>query len=174
MLNRRQKYLLDVMERLRYLRKDQLFSFSRLRFGIGEALFRQDIRQLCYLNRLMETEIFVLLPGRHRDDGVISAVDVMLRFAAGREPEFTAGHGGCKLAFFLTGPEGKVSTFKVYPVSRGREALVSAQADADQGRIHTVLFQIEDRTQIPLLGTAHPFHFVLWEDGRCRFLKGAT
>lgn len=54
MLNGRQKYLLDVMERLRYLRKDQLFSFSRLRFGIGEALFRQDIRQLCYLNRLMD------------------------------------------------------------------------------------------------------------------------
>ena len=86
----------------------------------------------------------------------------------------SAGTGGCKLAFFLTGPEGKVSAFKVYPVPRGREALVSAQADADQGRIHTVLFQIEDRSQIPLLGTAHPFHFVLWEDGRCRFLKGVT
>ena len=173
MLNGRQKYLLDVMGRLRYLRKDQLFSFFHLHFGTGENQFHQDIRQLCYLNRLMETEIFVLLPGRRRDDGVISAV-VMLRFAAGREPEFTAGHGGCKLAFFLTGPEGKVSAFKVYPVSRGREALVSAQADADQGRIHTVLFQIEDRSQIPLLGTAHPFHFVLWEDGRCRFLKGMT
>ncbi len=64
MLNGRQKYLLDVMERLRYLRKDQLFSFSRLRFGTGETLFRQDIRQLCYLNRLMETEVFVLLPGQ--------------------------------------------------------------------------------------------------------------
>ena len=170
MLNGRQKYLLDVMERLRYLRKDQLFSFFHLHFGTGENQFRQ----LCYLNRLMEIEIFVLLPGRRRDDEVIAAVDVMLQFAAGREPEFTAGHGGCKLAFFLTGPEGKVSAFKVYPVSRGREALVSAQADADQGRIHTVLFQIEDRSQIPLLGTAHPFHFVLWEDGRCRFLKGAT
>ena len=170
MLNGRQKYLLDVMERLRYLRKDQLFSFFHLHFGTGENQFRQ----LCYLNRLMEIEIFVLLPGRRRDDEVIAAVDVMLQFAAGREPEFTAGHGGCKLAFFLTDPEGKVSAFKVYPVSRGREALVSAQADADQGRIHTVLFQIEDRSQIPLLGTAHPFHFVLWEDGRCRFLKGAT
>lgn len=174
MLNGRQKYLLDVMGRLRYLRKDQLFSFFHLHFGTGENQFHQDIRQLCYLNRLMETEIFVLLPGRRRDDGVISAVDVMLRFAAGREPEFTAGHSGCKLAFFLTGPEGKVSAFKVYPVARGREALVSAQADADQGRIHTVLFQIEDRSQIPLLGTAHPFHFVLWEDRCCRFLKGAT
>ena len=71
-------------ETLRYLRKDQLFSLSRLRFGTGENQFRQDIRQLCYLNRLMETEIFVLLPGRRRDDGVISAVDVMLQFAAGR------------------------------------------------------------------------------------------
>ena len=55
----------------------------------------------------METEAFLLLPGRRRDDGVIAAVDVMLQFAAGREPEFTAGTGGCKLAFFLTGPEGK-------------------------------------------------------------------
>ena len=174
MLNGRQKYLLDVMERLRYLRKDQLFGLFSLRFRDGEAAFHRDIRQLCYLNRLMETEAFLLLPGRRRDDGVIAAVDVMLQFAAGREPEFTTGHGGCKLAFFLTGPEGKVSAFKVYPVSRGREALVSAQADADQGRIHTVLFQIEDRSQIPLLGTAHPFHFVLWEDGCCRFLKGAT
>lgn len=174
MLNVRQKYLLDVMERLRYLRKDQLFGLFSLRFRDGEAAFHRDIRQLCYLNRLMETETFLLLPGRRRDDGVIAAVDVMLQFSAGREPEFTAGHGGCKLAFFLTGPEGKVSAFKVYSVSRGREALVSAQADADQGRIHTVLFQIEDRSQIPLLGTAHPFHFVLWEDGACRFLKGTT
>lgn len=172
MLNVRQKYLLDVTERLRYLRRDQLFGLFSLRFGEGEAVFHRDIRQLCYLNRLMETEAFIFLPGRRRDEGVIAAVDVMLQFSAGREPEFTAGTGGCKLAFFLTGKEGKINAFKVYPVSRGQEALVSAQADADQGRIHTVLFQIEDRSQIPLLGTAHPFHFVLWEDGRCRFLKG--
>lgn len=172
MLNVRQKYLLDVAERLRYLRKDQLFGLFSLRFGEGEAVFHRDIRQLCYLNRLMETEAFIFLPGRRRDDEVIAAVDVMLQFSAGREPEFTAGTGGCKLAFFLSGKEGKINAFKVYPVSRGREALVSAQADADQGRIHTVLFQIENRSQIPLLGTAHPFHFVLWEDGRCRFLKG--
>ena len=174
MLNVRQKYLLDVTERLRYLRRDQLFGLFSLRFGEGEAVFHRDIRQLCYLNRLMETEAFIFLPGRRRDDEVIAAVDVMLQFSAGREPEFTAGTGGCKLAFFLSGKEGKINAFKVYPVSRGREALVSAQADADQGRIHTVLFQIEDRSQIPLLGTAHPFHFVLWEDGRCRFLKGAA
>ncbi len=41
MLNGRQKYLLDVMERLRYLRKDQLFSFFHLHFGTGENQFRQ-------------------------------------------------------------------------------------------------------------------------------------
>ena len=35
MLNVRQKYLLDVMERLRYLRKDQLFGLFSLRFRDG-------------------------------------------------------------------------------------------------------------------------------------------
>lgn len=172
MLNPRQSYLMGIMKRLRYLRKDQLLHFFTLRFGEKESLFCRDIRQLCYLNRLMESGGFLFLPGRRRDDDVIAAVDVMLQFAAGRDPEFTPGHGACKLAFFLTGSDGKVSAFKVYPVHRGREAIVSAQADADTGRIHTVLFQIQDRSQIPLLGTAHPFHFVLWEDGRCRFLKG--
>lgn len=172
MLNQRQGYLMEVMKRLRYLRNDQLLHFFTLRFGGKEALFQRDVRQLCYLNRLMESGGFLFLPGRRRDDDVITAVDVMLQFAAGREPEFTAGHDACKLAFFLTGTDGKVSAFKVYPVHMGREAIVSAQADADTGRIHTVLFQIQDRSQIPLLGTAHPFHFVLWEDGRCRFLKG--
>lgn len=174
MLNQRQKYLLDVMERLRYLRRDQLLHFFLLRFGGGENLFSRDVRQLCYLNRLMESGEYLFLPGCRRDDDVITAVDVMLQFAAGRNPEFTAGYGGCKLAFFLTASDEKISAFKVYPVHRGREALVSAQADADTGHIHTVLFQIEDRSQIPLLGTAHPFHFVLWEDGCCRFLKGVT
>ncbi len=172
MLNQRQGYLMEVMERLRYLRRDQLLHFFTLRFGEKGFLFQRDVRQLCYLNRLMESGGFLFLPGRRRDDDVIVAVDVMLQFAAGRDPEFTAGHGGCKLAFFLTGPDGKVSAFKVYPVHKGREAVVSAQADADTGRIHAVLFQIDDREQIPLLGTAHPFHFVLWENGRCRFLKG--
>lgn len=174
MLNSRQKYLLEVMEQLRYLRKDQLLRLFSLRIREGEALFHRDIRQLCYLNWLMEKDGFIFLPGRRRDDGVITAVDVMLQFSAGREPEFTAGHGSCKLAFFLTGPEEKINAFKVYPVSRGRESLVSAQADADQGCIHTVLFQIENRSQIPLLGTVHPFHFVLWEDGYFRLLKGTT
>lgn len=164
--------MLNVTERLRYLRRNQLFGLFSLHFGEEETVFHRDIRQLCYLNRLMETEAFIFLPGRRRDNGVIAAVDVMLQFSAGREPEFTAGTGGYKLAFSLTGKEGKINAFKVYPVSRGREALVSAHADADQGRIHTVLSQIEDRSQIPLLGTAHPFHFALWEDGRCRFLKG--
>ena len=66
MLNGRQKYLLDVMERLWYLRKDQLFELFSLRFRDGEVAFHRDIRQLCYLNRLMEIEAFLLLPGRRK------------------------------------------------------------------------------------------------------------
>lgn len=173
MLNARQGYLTQVMDQIQCLRRDQLFRFSALRFGSNEKQFDRDVRQLCYLNKLAEKDGYLFWPGRRRDDDVIAAVDIMFQFAGGETPEFAAGHGTCKLAFFLTGTDGRVSAFKVYPVHAGREAQVSAQADADRGRIHTVLFQIEDREQIGLVYTEHPYHFVLWEFGRYVFLKGA-
>lgn len=173
MLTAWQSYLMQVMDQLRYLRRDQLFRFSFLRFGSREEQFDRDVRQLCYLNKLAEKEGYLFQPGRRRDDDVIAAVDIMFQFAGGEMPEFAAGHGACKLAFFLTGANGRVSAFKVYPVHLGQEAQVSAQADADRGRIHTVLFQIEDRKQLELVYTEHPYHFVIWEDGRYVFLKGA-
>lgn len=171
MLSDRQKYLLDAMEKLRCIRTDQLSQLSQRRFGTLPQQFGRDIRQLCYLNKLMISGDAVLLPGRTRHDDLIAAVDMMLQLSGDSVLDFAIGVPPCSLFFFLEAAGGRVNVFKVIPVARGRERPVLSQLDRICGS-YTILFHIENRAQIDLLHTKPPYHFVVFEENRYVFLKG--
>lgn len=158
-----QVYVLELLEKLRWIKMSQLKKLIRMKFHISDTHLQNSLRQLCYLNRIQIQEEYVLLPQRTKDEQMVAAVDIMLHFANDTQLSFVKGVGSCKLVFFTASDENqKVSVFKVVFVPKGKEALICAELDAVQQPMGcTILFVLEDKSQILLLHTSSGAYFVL-------------
>lgn len=173
LLTREQVYILDLLNKLKYMKKSQLLWFLKKAYSLTDECFERELRQLRYLNRIWVEDEYVLLPERKRDNELMTAVDIMLCFCGECIPSFAVGTKPCKLVFFTQTNSEKVQIFKLFFVSPGTEQLVLPEVE-NQNRPpnYILLFFLQEREQMSLLSTSRDACFVLQnENGGFAFYR---
>lgn len=118
LLSRQQRYVLDVLQRLGCVRREQLRALMKAQFfpedkPVSPALVDAMLRQFrCGNIEVCCEGDTIFLPGRKADGRVLEAVDVMLELSGARPTDFTAGDkDAVLLRFSVTGR--RVSLFAV-------------------------------------------------------------
>ena len=156
LLTNDQRFLLDILREVRYMRLDQILPLMRLRDPAkAKSHCEAILRYLRYAGELVPVG----------DDLVCLAEFPPLQLTSRRPPY--------KLCFLLErGREsGKIDAFAVLPVEPGREQLVSILL-AQQSQDVTVLLSLSDLEQHRLLHINQRHYFVIRKEGRLRFFKG--
>lgn len=173
LLTRVQAYILDLLCKLKCMKTSQLNWFLSRCYSLTEEQTEQLLRQLRYMGKIQFSGEYISLCGRKRDCELIAAVDIMLEFCDKSPPSFAVGIPPCKLVFFTPAQDEKVNVFKLFYVNLGQELLLSIEAQRqNQPPDHTVLFFVQNKTQIPLLETAQNAYYILKNsDGRYEFYR---
>lgn len=118
LLSRQQRYVLDVLQRLGCVRREQLRALMKAQFfpedkPVSPALVDAMLRQFrCGNIEVCCEGDTIFLPGRKADGRVLEAVDVMLELSGARPTDFTAEEkDAVLLRFSVTGR--RVSLFAV-------------------------------------------------------------
>ena len=169
LLTNDQRFLLDILREVRYMRLDQILPLMRLRDPAkAKSHCEAILRYLRYAGELVPVgDDLVCLAefrGQEADPEMLCALDILLSLAVGPP---------LKLCFLLErGREsGKIDAFAVLPVEPGREQLVSILL-AQQSQDVTVLLSLSDLEQHRLLHINQRHYFVIRKEGRLRFFKG--
>ena len=170
-----QRYMLDCLKEIPYIRQRHLLWLMRLKFGSTETQVQHDLQRLKRLKAIAlhgEQDAFVSLPKQKWDAQLLSAADIMAEVCGNNLPEFMQGEPPCKLHFFIRDEQGYLD-FMVVPVSLGEEHLVLERLRRkNTGFVCTYLFLLEHREQIERLSTGNPAYYVFRNtDGSYDFLK---
>ena len=160
LLTNDQRFLLDILREVRYMRLDQILPLMRLRDPAkAKSHCEAILRYLRYAGELVPE--------------MLCALDILLSLAVGPPLQLTSRRPPYKLCFLLErGREsGKIDAFAVLPVEPGREQLVSILL-AQQSQDVTVLLSLSDLEQHRLLHINQRHYFVIRKEGRLRFFKG--
>lgn len=175
LLTTHEVYLLEILKTVKYIRRDQLAQLMKRRYKLSEYQTDREIYRLRYLGKLWldeESGDAVRLPNRKRDEGMLAAIDVLLKVCGGFSPELTAAVPPCKLSFFMKDDRGYLD-FKIVPVTRGEEQPILEKLQAQNlGFVCTFLFLIEDGTQIERLATSNKAYYAIpTDEGGYTFFK---
>lgn len=178
LLTNDQRFLLDILREVRYMRLDQILPLMRLRDPAkAKSHCEAILRYLRYAGELVPVgDDLVCLAefrGQEADPEMLCALDILLSLAVGPPLQLTRRRPPYKLCFLLErGREsGKIDAFAVLPVEPGREQLVSILL-AQQSQDVTVLLSLSDLEQHRLLHINQRHYFVIRKEGRLRFFKG--
>ena len=145
LLTNDQRFLLDILREVRYMRLDQILPLMRLRDPAkAKSHCEAILRYLRYAGELVPVgDDLVCLAefrGQEADPEMLCALDILLSLAVGPPLQLTSRRPPYKLCFLLErGREsGKIDAFAVLPVEPGREQLVSILL-AQQSQDVTVL-----------------------------------
>ncbi len=118
LISKQQRYMLDVLQRVNCIRKDQLEALLKTRFfppektvppGFVDAILRQF--RCCNIEVGCEGDT-IFLPEKAPDSRLLEAIDVMLELSGAKPSDFWTGdHGPVLLRFSVTGK--RVSLFAV-------------------------------------------------------------
>lgn len=157
LLTNDQRFLLDILREVRYMRLDQILPLMRLRDPAkAKSHCEAILRYLRYAGELVPVgDDLVCLAefrGQEADPEMLCALDILLSLAVGPPLQLTSRRPPYKLCFLLErGREsGKIDAFAVLPVEPGREQLVSILL-AQQSQDVTVLLSLSDLEQHRLL-----------------------
>ena len=178
LLTNDQRFLLDILREVRYMRLDQILPLMRLRDPAkAKSHCEAILRYLRYAGELVPVgDDLVCLAefrGQEAAPEMLCALDIVLSLAVGPPLQLTSRRPPYKLCFLLErGREsGKIDAFAVLPVEPGREQLVSILL-AQQSQDVTVLLSLSDLEQHRLLHINQRHYFVIRKEGRLRFFKG--
>ena len=162
LLTNDQRFLLDILREVRYMRLDQILPLMRLRDPAkAKSHCEAILRYLRYAGELVPVgDDLVCLAefrGQEADPEMLCALDILLSLAVGPPLQLTSRRPPYKLC--------------VLPVEPGREQLVSILL-AQQSQDVTVLLSLSDLEQHRLLHINQRHYFVIRKEGRLRFFKG--
>ena len=169
LLTNDQRFLLDILREVRYMRLDQILPLMRLRDPAkAKSHCEAILRYLRYAGELVPVGDDLVCLAE-----MLCALDILLSLAVGPPLQLTSRRPPYKLCFLLErGREsGKIDAFAVLPVEPGREQLVSILL-AQQSQDVTVLLSLSDLEQHRLLHINQRHYFVIRKEGRLRFFKG--
>ena len=161
LLTNDQRFLLDILREVRYMRLDQILPLMRLRDPAkAKSHCEAILRYLRYAGELVPVgDDLVCLAefrGQEADPEMLCALDILLSLAVGPPLQLTSRRPPYKLCL---------------PVEPGREQLVSILL-AQQSQDVTVLLSLSDLEQHRLLHINQRHYFVIRKEGRLRFFKG--
>ena len=161
LLTNDQRFLLDILREVRYMRLDQILPLMRLRDPAkAKSHCEAILRYLRYAGELVPVgDDLVCLAefrGQEADPEMLCALDILLSLAVGPPLQLTSRRPPYKLCFLL---------------EPGREQLVSILL-AQQSQDVTVLLSLSDLEQHRLLHINQRHYFVIRKEGRLRFFKG--
>ena len=157
LLTNDQRFLLDILREVRYMRLDQILPLMRLRDPAkAKSHCEAILRYLRYAGELVPVgDDLVCLAefrGQEADPEMLCALDILLSLAVGPPLQLTSRRPPSKLCFLL-------------------ERLVSILL-AQQSQDVTVLLSLSDLEQHRLLHINQRHYFVIRKEGRLRFFKG--
>lgn len=171
-----QRYILDCLREVPYIRREHLQWLLRLGLGMRSKQLDIGLAQLAYLKKITlyadDHDKLVALPQQQRDGKLLEAVDVMAAVCGDSLPEFFCGELPCVLSFYLKDERGYLD-FKVIPVPMGAEQRIMEQLRRQYPKFKcTWLFLPESHEQIEKLHTENPACFVFRnEAGGYDFLR---
>ena len=166
LLNKRQKNILRIVRDWGGMKKETL-AFLR-----GESCFESDFTQLLRLGLIRETA------GYYCDDGkriceweTETAFEVLMSAFSSPPDMLLAGEPPFALTFFKERGE-KLCRYDICVAERGREAYITAAAEACNLKSRIVIFVIEDEKQIPLLKISGEYRIAVKRNGKYHFYGG--
>ena len=166
LLTKRQKRILAVIRDWGGMKKETLS------FMCGEIGFERDFTQLLRLGLIRETA------GYYCDDGkricereTETAFEVLMSAFTSPPDMLLAGEPPFSLSFFKERGE-KLYRYDICVAERGREAYITAAAEAKNLKSRIVIFVIENERQIPLLTISGEYRFAVKRNGKYHFYGG--
>ena len=154
-----QGYASDLLKKLLYARHDQLhWLIGRM---YPDVTPQKVMRQLGYLSKVINDGKHYIWPGCEVNEARVAAIEIMLRLCGGAPPIFETARPPCALTFFLM-KQDCMQAFRIYTPVEGQETQCRAIAEQQRDpKGHAVVFYIDSRSQIPLLGVSHPHIFAV-------------
>lgn len=166
LLTKRQKRILAVIRDWGGMKKETLS------FMCGEIGFERDFTQLLRLGLLKETAGYYCDEGKRICERETETAFEVLSSAFTSPPDMLlAGFPPFALTFFKERGE-KLYRYDICVAERGREAYITAAAEACNLKSRVVIFVIEDENQIPLIKISGEYRFAVKRDGKYHFYGG--
>ena len=173
LISKQQRYVLDVLQRLGGMRKDQLEALLKTQFfppekavppGFVDAILRQF--RFCNIEVSREGDT-IFLPGKAPDSRLLEAIDVMLELSGARPSDFwTEDQGPVLLRFSVTGR--RVSLFAV--LHAGDLKGPDVRAPPAMGKTERVVVLLTGDGPPPSLDVSNTVFYALRQkDGSHRF-----
>lgn len=167
LLNKRQKKILRIVRDWGGMKKETLS------FLCGESGgFERDFIQLVRLGLIHETAGYYCDEGKRICERETETAFEVLMSAFSSPPDMLlAGEPPFSLSFFKERGE-KLYRYDICVAERGREAYITAAAEAKNLKSRIVIFVIEDEKQIPLLKISGEYRFAVKRNGIYHFYGG--
>ena len=167
LLTKRQKNILRIVRDWGGMKKETLA------FLCGESGgFERDFIQLERLGLLKETAGYYCDEGKRICERETETAFEVLMSAFSSPPDMLlAGFPPFALTFFRERGE-KLYRYDICVAERGREAYITAAAEACNLKSRIVIFVIEDERQIPLLKISGEYRFAVKRNGKYHFYGG--
>ena len=173
LISKQQQFMLEILQRLGCVRKEQLASLLRARFFPEGRTFPPDyvdtlLRQFRYCGiELCADADVVSLPGKAVYRKLLEAIDVMLELSQCQPLEFWAVEKGSVLLRFSTSGK-RINLFAVLHADDLKAPYVRAPpALGSDERVVIILSQEEPPTMLPIPNAL--FYALRQEDGTYRF-----
>lgn len=166
LLTKRQKNILQIVRDWGGMKK------GTLTFLCGESGFERDFIQLLRLGLLKETAGYYCDEGKRICERETETAFEVLMSALTSPPDMLlAGFPPFSLTFFKERDE-KLYRYDICVAERGKEAYITAAAEAENLKSRVVIFVIEDERQIPFLKIHGEYRFALKRNGKYHFYGG--
>ena len=167
LLNKRQKNILQIVRDWGGMKK------GTLSFLCGESGgFERDFIQLLRLGLLKETVGYYCDEGKRICERETETAFEVLSSAFTSPPDMLlAGEPPFALTFFKERGE-KLYRYDICVAERGREAYITAAAEAKNLKSRIVIFVIENERQIPLLKISGEYRFAVKRNKKYHFYGG--
>ena len=167
LLNKRQKNILRIVRDWGGMKKETLA------FLCGESGgFERDFIQLSRLGLIHETAGYYCDEGKRIcERETETAFEVLIPAFTSPPDMLLAGFPPSALTFFKERGK-KVYRYDICVAERGREAYITAAAEAKNLKSRIVIFVIEDERQIPLLKISGEYRFAAKRNGKYHFYGG--
>jgi hypothetical protein len=174
-----QAYILSILQKTRFMRKDQaLRLLGKLDGRKTESQLACCLRQLRYIARIAwNTEAVFTLPDLYNseiDEDMLSAVDIMLDLADGQILALSAPGPPFKLRF-MTEQEQSLKAYAIAAVPPGYEAVSAAilnESALPKGS--TLMLLLSELSQTEKIRIVFPHYFVIRGEAGYRYFEGRS
>ena len=170
MLTVPQADLLEFIQEFKYIRKKHAEMYIVAKYRSKQDHITHMLRQLAAMGKIMIESDFVMLPGRKRNDKIITALDMVMDLTKGNV-EFIC-KGGKNFILLFSIPSSQCNhIFGVTIIERGKEYIQTSRLEAAEKEL-TVVFILRDMEQKKYIQLNGKYYFAIQDEhGKYKFFK---